>query len=421
MLRFLSAVLLLAFVFDATLRAQIKKPEPIRAQIINPKAEIVSGSEKIVKGAPFSAEAVSESVQILFDGNRISQSVKSRLYRDGEGRFRRDELPKPVGIGSFVDVPQVIFILDPVASVKFYLYPESKTFRELGFKNQQNDQQKQIEKLNWDITKAEQEINKTEQEISKAEQEYEKARQEFEKQKSDMDEPERKRISLEIGRIKQQIESRKERLEALKERIKKRKWAVESQTRDTKKPPVQGEKRIDNEAQSDSKNESRSSSSSSSSSSVTENDKPAKVAAVSKTAEKALLSKPSKISVKPTSPNNRALPVFAKGEFKNESLGTRNIEGVEAEGVRQTTTVPAGAIGNERPIDIVYERWYSKELELIVFSRYSDPRFGEQTYRLTNIRRSEPDGALFTPPADYRIVTEPEKRTTIPRKKAART
>jgi hypothetical protein len=82
-----------------------------------------------------------------------------------------------------------------------------------------------------------------------------------------------------------------------------------------------------------------------------------------------------------------------------------------------TTLVAAGSIGNERPIEIVYERWYSKELELIVFSKYSDPRFGEQTYRVMNIKRAEPDAALFTLPGDYKIVNKPETAITIPKKK----
>lgn len=101
------------------------------------------------------------------------------------------------------------------------------------------------------------------------------------------------------------------------------------------------------------------------------------------------------------------MPGFPDGEVKNESLGTRKIEGVETEGIRLTKTIAAGAIGNERPFDIVYERWYSNDLQLIVFSKYTDPRFGEQTYKLTNIKRADPDSELFKLPADYKIVNKP--------------
>src|SRR5262249_28013557 len=57
----------------------------------------------------------------------------------------------------------------------------------------------------------------------------------------------------------------------------------------------------------------------------------------------------------------------------------KTIEVIEAEGTRTTVTIPAGEIGNERPIEIVSERWYSPELQLVVMTRHSDPRFGETT------------------------------------------
>lgn len=88
---------------------------------------------------------------------------------------------------------------------------------------------------------------------------------------------------------------------------------------------------------------------------------------------------------------------------KREDLGTQTIEGVEATGTRSTITIPAGEIGNERPIDIVTERWYSKELQTTVMSRRSDPRTGETIFRLTNINRSEPAGSLFEVPGDYKV------------------
>jgi hypothetical protein len=83
---------------------------------------------------------------------------------------------------------------------------------------------------------------------------------------------------------------------------------------------------------------------------------------------------------------------------REESLGTRTIEGLLCEGTRKTTTIPAGAIGNERPITTVAERWYSRELQLLIRSRVSDPRFGETTYRVTKITRAEPFESLFQMP-----------------------
>src|SRR6185436_15863899 len=86
-----------------------------------------------------------------------------------------------------------------------------------------------------------------------------------------------------------------------------------------------------------------------------------------------------------------------------EQLGTRQIEGVKTTGMRTTTTIPQGRIGNDRPIQIVDERWDSPELGLLIASRYSDPRTGVVDYKLTNINRSEPRADLFTVPSDYTV------------------
>jgi len=88
----------------------------------------------------------------------------------------------------------------------------------------------------------------------------------------------------------------------------------------------------------------------------------------------------------------------------SESLGTQTIEGVLAEGTRSTITIGAGQIGNERPIEIVSERWFSSELKTLVLSKQSDPRFGETTYRLSNIVLGDPEASLFEVPADFQIV-----------------
>lgn len=92
-------------------------------------------------------------------------------------------------------------------------------------------------------------------------------------------------------------------------------------------------------------------------------------------------------------------------QAKGEPLGRQIIEGVEADGNRTTETIPAGAIGNDRPIEIVSESWYSPELQLQVKSRHYDPRTGETTFRLAGIRRDEPAPDLFKVPAGYQIVT----------------
>jgi hypothetical protein len=91
------------------------------------------------------------------------------------------------------------------------------------------------------------------------------------------------------------------------------------------------------------------------------------------------------------------------GNLRKESLGKKLIEGVEAEGTRTVSVIPAGEIGNERDIEVIDETWYSKEIEALVYSRHADPRTGETTYKLTNIQRGEQPLHLFEVPADYKL------------------
>ena len=102
---------------------------------------------------------------------------------------------------------------------------------------------------------------------------------------------------------------------------------------------------------------------------------------------------------------------------KTESLGRQTIEGVQAEGRRTTMTIPAGQAGNELPIHIVTESWYSTELQTTVLSKHSDPRNGETVTRLMNISRSEPSHMLFEAPADYKLS---ESAAGMPRPRGGR-
>jgi len=93
------------------------------------------------------------------------------------------------------------------------------------------------------------------------------------------------------------------------------------------------------------------------------------------------------------------------GEPVTVSLGTKTVEGVMVEGTRTTRTIAAGAIGNEKPIEIVFERWYSPDLLTDVMTRRSDPFSGETVFQLTNINRTEPAATLFQVPPDYKLQT----------------
>ena len=103
--------------------------------------------------------------------------------------------------------------------------------------------------------------------------------------------------------------------------------------------------------------------------------------------------------------SNTNLPLILddKRDVAKEDLGTRNIEGVDCNGTRTTTTIPAGAIGNEKPISIVRETWYAPAITAVVESTTEDPRYGKTTYQLTNVQLSEPSRSLFEPPGDFRI------------------
>lgn len=91
----------------------------------------------------------------------------------------------------------------------------------------------------------------------------------------------------------------------------------------------------------------------------------------------------------------------AEKAAKAEPLGKRMIEGVNADGTRAVSTIEAGAIGNDRAIQSVTERWYSPELQTMMMSRHTDPRTGEESFKLTNVSRSEPPPYLFQVPAGY--------------------
>jgi hypothetical protein len=97
----------------------------------------------------------------------------------------------------------------------------------------------------------------------------------------------------------------------------------------------------------------------------------------------------------------------APGESSKQDLGQQVIEGVTATGTRTTTVIAAGTIGNEQPITIVSEQWFSDDLGMLVLTRHNDPRVGETTYRLINISRNEPDRSLFQVPADYTVQDRP--------------
>ncbi len=83
------------------------------------------------------------------------------------------------------------------------------------------------------------------------------------------------------------------------------------------------------------------------------------------------------------------------------SIGERQVEGLKVTGSRLELTIEAGEVGNEQPITVRTDQWFSPELGVVVSSESNDPMIGATTYRLEQIKRTEPDEALFSVPADY--------------------
>jgi hypothetical protein len=90
----------------------------------------------------------------------------------------------------------------------------------------------------------------------------------------------------------------------------------------------------------------------------------------------------------------------------SENLGDQTIEGIHATGTRMMTTIPAGGMGNEKPIQVTSERWYSPELKAAILTKHTDPWAGELKTQLTNVNSAEPDSSLFQVPADYKVLDE---------------
>jgi len=88
---------------------------------------------------------------------------------------------------------------------------------------------------------------------------------------------------------------------------------------------------------------------------------------------------------------------------KKENLGTETMEGIAVQGERVTNTIEAGAIGNDRAISTVTERWYSPDLQVYLLTKRTDPRNGDETTKLTNVHRGEPSPVLFELPPGYTV------------------
>jgi len=265
---------------------------------------------KPIKGAPYTAQAITEMTQTLVDGNRIVNRSTATLYRDSEGRTRREQTLKSIGNMATGEPLQSIMISDPVAGVSYTLDPANKTARKaMNWSYKITPAAAGSGGMTWSGQSAGQAVSIARSGSGDA------------------------RVTTSGG---------------------------ETQVFTAKTPPPEGRERI------------------------------------SIAGDRQVFARTPGMEIKVS-------PEGESENFNTEKLGTQNVEGVMAEGTRTTITIPAGRIGNERPIEIVDERWYSPELRTFVMTRHADPRSGEMVYRLTNIDRNEPAHSLFEVPPDYQL------------------
>ena len=262
----------------------------------------VSVETKPVVGAPYSAEAVKESVQVLADGNRIVRRSVSRVYRDGKGRTRREE------VGADGQVSRIA-ISDPASGTSFMFDPAVNVAHRTGVATFTSSAGVAGGTTsNKEITLTFSPGSKEHAELKTAQEAELKAKQHAEQ------------AAATHAGTKSQV-----------------------------------------------------------------------------TAEHVTVSSAGGMTW--VAAGSAGVPSTAK----QEDLGEQVIEGVTAKGTRTTTEIPAGAIGNDLPITVTSEEWFSPDLKVLVMTKHADPRSGETTYRLTGITRGEPDASLFDLPAGVTI------------------
>jgi TonB family protein len=312
----------------------------------------------LVKGAPFSAEIVSETIQPLLDGNRIVQRSEGRVYRDSEGRTRSE---RTYQMGGSSEQQQTITIYDPIANVNSILDPEARIVRKTPFFFGQGGRGGGLDGV---VTLINPDSSSEAKKIPMA---Y-GILQGLAVKKVQPPYPPVARAAGAQGAVRVQvlISETGEVIEAtvVSGHPLLRGAALEAARRWQFKPTEVSAKVV-------------------------------KVQGIL-TFNFTLVSNENQASVE-------AAKRATKYSTNTEQLGKRTVEGVECEGTRTVTTIPIGAIGNERPLEMAGETWYSPELKMIILSKRSDPRFGESTYRVTNISRTEPETTLFQVPSDYAV------------------
>lgn len=113
---------------------------------------------------------------------------------------------------------------------------------------------------------------------------------------------------------------------------------------------------------------------------------------------------PRVVSDKPSAPGAPSL----------QSLGKQLIEGLETLGARETVVIEVGAIGNDSPIEVQREYWYSPQLGVNLISRLRDPRVGIQNFEVTDVALADPDAKLFKVGLEMKVIDLRERGDSVP-------
>ena len=259
----------------------------------------------VVKGKPYSARSITESTQTLADGNRITQRNEAVVYRDSDGRTRREQTLSDIGPFRAGEPVTMINIYDPVADKSYVLDPAERTARE-------------IPQFKMAIAHDQLMMIRDKAEMADA----------------------TPGVPFNVAVPAPMLAA----------------------------PPGAGTANV----------------------TVIQQAEGAQDVRVYTRAQRGVVVTP--------------FPEGTIGMYEPaQDLGEQVLQGLLVKGTRMTDTIPAGTIGNDRPIDIVTERWYSKDIDAMVLERYSDPRFGETIYRLVDVVLGEPSPDLFQVPQGYAL------------------
>ena len=338
-------------------------------------------AERVVKGAPYCATAVHETVQLLMDGNRIVRKQSTQLCRDGEGRTRREVQRE--------GRPALVYLNDPVARERWVLDPERKTARKLG----------RDLAFEWQGLRGDAPSGLAERMREQAERWRDWAAQVAERAREGARGAERAAAGAASAAGKAE-KAEKAARQAEASRSGKQAGTAPSV------PTLEGEPGVVIETEILTRQPGAS---------EPERRREVRVLRMGDLPQGAPMPPMPPVPPMPPFPPMpfvaEAGPMLPREGGVSSALPAREIEGLKVNGERTTWTIEAGKIGNEKPIVISREVWRSPELMLTVLSKDSDPRRGEVSYRLERVNRGEPDAALMKLPGDYQ---QPQRAPRTP-------